>query len=156
MIARLILLFLLHIILAVAPATAQETGFAVRQTEVKKEPYSDAAAVGTLPEKTPVKLVKREGGWMLIESAAAAGKAKAPAAAIANAKHAVRFIICFLLETRMLTYPISRARDTVRGCTRASVVWCNAQHRSREKFPASVSVVFGESFQTERTPASQA
>ena len=73
MIARLILLFLLHMILAVAPATAQETGFAVRQTEVKKEPYSDAAAVGTLPEKTPVKLVKREGGWMLIESAAAAG-----------------------------------------------------------------------------------
>jgi hypothetical protein len=69
-ILRLILLF---IALAVAPAVAQETGFAVRQTEVKKEPFSDAAAVGTLPEKTQVKLVKREGGWMLIESAAASG-----------------------------------------------------------------------------------
>ena len=64
---------LLLMILAVAPAAAQETGFAVRQTEVKKEPFSDALTVGTLPEKAQVKLVKREGGWMQIESAAASG-----------------------------------------------------------------------------------
>ena len=70
MILRVILLF---VVLAAAPAVAQETGFAVRQTEVKKEPFSDAATVGTLAEKAQVKLVKREGGWMQIESAAAAG-----------------------------------------------------------------------------------
>jgi hypothetical protein len=66
-------LLLLLLALAVAPAVAQETGVAVRQSEVKKEPFSDAATVGTLPAKTQVKIVKREGGWMQIESAAAAG-----------------------------------------------------------------------------------
>ena len=70
MIPRLVVLFML---LAVLPAMAQETGFAARQTEVKKEPFSDAATVGALPEKTPVKVVKREGGWMQIESSAASG-----------------------------------------------------------------------------------
>ena len=70
MFSRLTVLFM---ILVAAPVLAQETGFAVRQTEVKKEPFSDAATVGTLPEKAPVKLVKREGGWMQIESAAASG-----------------------------------------------------------------------------------
>ena len=66
-------LLLLLLALPIAPAMAQETGFAVRQSEVKKEPFSDAATVGTLPAKTQVKIVKREGGWMQIESAAAAG-----------------------------------------------------------------------------------
>ena len=64
---------LLLLVLAFVPAVAQETGFAVRQTEVKKEPFSDAATVGALPEKTQVKVIKREGGWLQIESAAAAG-----------------------------------------------------------------------------------
>ena len=64
---------LLLLVLAFVPAVAQETGFAIRQTEVKKEPYSDAATIGTLPEKTQVKVVKREGGWMQIESPAASG-----------------------------------------------------------------------------------
>ena len=68
---RLLVLWLLA--LAVVPAMAQETGFAVRESEVKKEPFSDAATVGTLPAKTQVKIVKREGGWLQIESAAAAG-----------------------------------------------------------------------------------
>ena len=70
MINRLIMLLML---LAAAPAPAQETGVTVRQTEVKKEPFSDAATVGTLAEKAQVKLVKREGGWIQIESAAASG-----------------------------------------------------------------------------------
>ena len=70
MINRLIMLLM---ILAAVPAIAQETGLTVRQTEVKKEPFSDAATVGTLAEKAQVKLLKREGGWMQIESAAASG-----------------------------------------------------------------------------------
>ena len=46
--------------LGVGPAIAQETGFAVRQTEVKKEPFSDAETVGTLAEKSQftIKAVK--------------------------------------------------------------------------------------------------
>ena len=59
--------------LGVGPAIAQETGFAVRQTEVKKEPYSDAEAVGTLAEKSQVKVLSRQGGWAQIESGPLAG-----------------------------------------------------------------------------------
>lgn len=66
------LMFLL-LVLGVAQASAQETGFAVRPTEVKREPFSDAATVGTLPEKAQVKVVKREGGWMRVESAPVSG-----------------------------------------------------------------------------------
>lgn len=66
-------LALLLLVLAVAPAMAQETGFALRESEVKKEPFSDAATIGTLAAKTPVRIVKRAGGWMQIESAAVAG-----------------------------------------------------------------------------------
>jgi hypothetical protein len=56
-----------------SPSFAQETGFAVRQTEVKKEPYSDAAAVGALPEKAQVRVLARQGGWMQIEAGAPPG-----------------------------------------------------------------------------------
>jgi hypothetical protein len=66
---------LIIVLLALGPAQAgaQETGFAIRRTEVKKEPFSDAATVGTLPEKSPVKVLRREGGWMQIEPGAASG-----------------------------------------------------------------------------------
>ena len=54
-------------------ALAQEAGYAVRQTELKQEPYSDAATTGTLPERAQVTIVSRQGGWLKIESAAGAG-----------------------------------------------------------------------------------
>ena len=63
----------LLLVLGVAQASAQENGFVVRPTEVKREPFSDAATVGTLPEKAQVKVVKREGAWMRVESAPASG-----------------------------------------------------------------------------------
>jgi hypothetical protein len=59
--------------LGVGPAVAQETGFAIRQTEVKKEPFSDAETVGTLAEKSQVKVLGRQGGWAQIESGLVAG-----------------------------------------------------------------------------------
>jgi len=59
--------------LGVGPAVAQETGFAVRQAEVKKEPFSDAETVGTLAEKSQVKVLGRQGGWAQIESGALTG-----------------------------------------------------------------------------------
>jgi len=62
--------------LGVANALAQETGFAVRQTEVKKEPFSDAQTVGTLEEKAQVKVLSRQGGWVQVESGALSGWAR--------------------------------------------------------------------------------
>ena len=59
--------------LCVSPVLAQETGFAVRQTEVKKEPFSDAETVGTLAENAQVKALARQGGWMQIESGKLSG-----------------------------------------------------------------------------------
>ena len=67
------LLVALALALGAAPALAQETGFAVRQTEVKKEPFSDADTVGTLAEKSQVKVLARQGGWAQIESGALSG-----------------------------------------------------------------------------------
>jgi hypothetical protein len=61
------------LVLAAAPAFAQETGFAVRETEVKKEPYSDAQTLGTLAEKAQVRVLDRQNGWMRIESGTQAG-----------------------------------------------------------------------------------
>ncbi|HET7765319.1 MAG TPA: hypothetical protein VFK92_09550 [Burkholderiales bacterium] len=56
-----------------APAAAQETGFAVRDTGVKKEPFSDAQTVGTLAEKAQVKVLARQGGWMQVEAGTLSG-----------------------------------------------------------------------------------
>jgi hypothetical protein len=64
---------LLFLALVAAPLFAQESGFAVRQTEVKKEPFSDAQTVGTLAEKAQVKALARQGGWMQIESGSVSG-----------------------------------------------------------------------------------
>jgi hypothetical protein len=66
-------LALLAFALCVSPAVAQETGFAVRQTEVKKEPFSDAETVGTLAENSQVRALARQGGWMQIESGKLSG-----------------------------------------------------------------------------------
>jgi hypothetical protein len=54
-------------------ALAQDSGFAVRRTELKAEPYTDAAPVGSLAEKAQVRVVSRQGGWMKVESQAASG-----------------------------------------------------------------------------------
>ncbi len=56
-----------------AAASAQDTGFAVRRTELKAEPFTDAATVGSLAEKAQVRIVGRQGGWMKVESQAANG-----------------------------------------------------------------------------------
>jgi uncharacterized protein YgiM (DUF1202 family) len=61
------------LLLVAAPAFAQETGYAVRETEVKKEPYSDAQTVGTLAEKAQVKVLDRQNGWTRIESGTQSG-----------------------------------------------------------------------------------
>ena len=61
------------VLVLAAPAFAQETGYAVRETEIKKEPYSDAQTLGTLAERAQVKVLDRQNGWMKIESGAQSG-----------------------------------------------------------------------------------
>ena len=55
-------------LLAIPAAYAAETGFTLRATEVKDKPFLDATTLATLPEKTVVEIVLRQGGWMQIQS----------------------------------------------------------------------------------------
>jgi hypothetical protein len=47
---------------------AGQIAHTVRSTEVKQQPYSDAATVATLAEKVSVNIVSRQGGWVKISS----------------------------------------------------------------------------------------
>lgn len=49
-------------------AYAAESGYTLRPTELKDKPFLDAATVVTLPEKTQVEIVTRQGAWMQIQT----------------------------------------------------------------------------------------
>ncbi|MEO8331935.1 MAG: SH3 domain-containing protein [Gallionella sp.] len=51
-----------------APACAEQTAYTVRSTEIKQQPFSDAATVAKLNENSSVNVVKRQGGWVRITS----------------------------------------------------------------------------------------
>jgi hypothetical protein len=40
----------------------------VRSTELKAQPMSDAATIATLPEKTKIETLKRQGAWIQVKS----------------------------------------------------------------------------------------
>ena len=50
-------------------AFAQESGFTLRETEVKARPFLDAENVGKLPEKAQVSILARQGGWSQVRTA---------------------------------------------------------------------------------------
>ena len=52
----------------IATAYAAETGYTLRATEVKDNPFLDANTVATLPEKTTVEIVTRQGAWMKVRT----------------------------------------------------------------------------------------
>jgi hypothetical protein len=58
---------------ASATAHAQETGFMLRETELKAKPFVDAQTLAKLPEKAPVTVVSRQGGWTQVKSASGTG-----------------------------------------------------------------------------------
>jgi hypothetical protein len=58
------------------PALADSIGYTVRTTEIKTKPFSDAATLATLPEKSSVTIVQRMGGWTRINSSKASGWVK--------------------------------------------------------------------------------
>jgi len=51
-----------------APVYAWQVAYAVRSTEIKLLPYSDAATVSRLDEKAKVNIMLRQGGWVKITS----------------------------------------------------------------------------------------
>jgi hypothetical protein len=62
-------LVLAALLLAGMPlAWAAETGYTLRATEVKEKPFLDAATLSTLPEKTTVEILARQGGWMQVKT----------------------------------------------------------------------------------------
>lgn len=50
------------------PALA-ETAVTVKETELKKEAASDSPTLATLPGKSPVEVLKRQGGWTQVKPA---------------------------------------------------------------------------------------
>lgn len=54
-------------------AAAQEQAFTNRATELKERAAPEAQTLATLPENTPVKVVRRAGGWTQVDTGAQAG-----------------------------------------------------------------------------------
>jgi SH3 domain-containing protein len=54
--------------LLIPMAYAAETGYTLKPTDVRDKPFLDATTVATLPEKTVVEILLRQGGWMQIKS----------------------------------------------------------------------------------------
>lgn len=50
-------------------SAAAETATTVKETELKKEPFSDAATLSSLPGQSTVEILQRQGGWILIKPA---------------------------------------------------------------------------------------
>ncbi len=55
---------------------ADAPAYTVRPTEIKQQPYSDAASIATLPDKASVNIVLRKGGWVQINSTQGKGWVK--------------------------------------------------------------------------------
>lgn len=59
--------------LAAQPA---ETAYTVRATDLKAKPFSDAATLSTLPERSRVEVLGRQASWMQIRTEGASGWVK--------------------------------------------------------------------------------
>ncbi len=62
-----ILVFLLSAGL-ISASHAAETGYTLKATEVKDNPFLDAVTLVTLAEKTTVEILNRSGAWMKVKS----------------------------------------------------------------------------------------
>ncbi len=59
--------------LTVGVALAREVGTALRNADIKFEPYRDAKSSGTLVKGDKMQIVKRQGGWYQVKSAKGSG-----------------------------------------------------------------------------------
>jgi hypothetical protein len=56
------------LLLWAAAVQAAETGTVLKACELKQKPFSDAAKVADLGEKSPVEILARQGAWMQIKT----------------------------------------------------------------------------------------
>lgn len=56
------------LVLFLPAAYAAESGYTLKATELKDKPFLDAATVVTLPEKTQIEIVTRQGAWMQVRT----------------------------------------------------------------------------------------
>ena len=56
------------LVLFLPVAYAAESGYTLKAIELKDQPFLDAVTVVTLPEKTQVEIVTRQGAWMQIRT----------------------------------------------------------------------------------------
>lgn len=66
-------LILLALAICGAAVAATEYGQTVRSVELKAQPDADAASVATLPEKTRIEVLKRQGAWFEVKAPAGSG-----------------------------------------------------------------------------------
>jgi hypothetical protein len=57
--------------LAFSLSVAAENASTFTETQLKKEPFTDAATLATLPAQTTVDVIKRQGGWTQVKPPAA-------------------------------------------------------------------------------------
>ena len=65
---KLLLRLIAILAMLIATAYAAETGYTLKATEVKDNPFLDANTVATLAEKTTVEIVTRQGAWMKVKT----------------------------------------------------------------------------------------
>ncbi|HEY6281163.1 MAG TPA: hypothetical protein VIW72_05130 [Burkholderiales bacterium] len=58
---------IIFLFLHVVAAYAAEFGYTMRSTELKDAPFSDAKTLATLPEKTKVEIISRQGAWLQVK-----------------------------------------------------------------------------------------
>lgn len=65
---RIMKRLLAALLLIIPAAYAAETGYTLRATDVKDKPFLDAQTLVTLPEKTTVEIITRQGAWMQVKT----------------------------------------------------------------------------------------
>ena len=59
---------LLALLLGASTTAAAETGYAVRDLELKIQPATDSATVMLIKAQAPVDIVQRQGAWMFVKA----------------------------------------------------------------------------------------
>ncbi len=65
--------FACALLLAAGPAWAAETGTALKNDDIKAEPFRDAKTIAPLAKGESVEILKKEGGWYRVKSPKASG-----------------------------------------------------------------------------------
>ena len=90
MITRALLLLLASALLPPALHAEEQPATTLKATELRDEPYSDAAVLSTLPAKQQLSVVERRGGWYLVEVGPQRGWLRMSAIRFGNGETATR------------------------------------------------------------------